>query len=117
MVAVVAFGIGCQNAEPQKTELKQQQSGSVKAEIVSAEIEVNTIKCDMCVTTITNTLDQIDGVKKVSVDFEKKKTYVEYVSSALTLSALETAIARAGYDANKVKREEAAYLNLDKCCQ
>ncbi len=114
---VVAFGIGCQNAEQQKTEQKQQQAGSVKAEVVSAEIEVNTIKCDLCVTTITSALNQIDGVKKVSVDLEKKKTHVEYVPSALTLSTLETAIAEAGYDANNVKRVEAAYLKLDKCCQ
>ncbi len=115
VVVVAAFSVGCQNAEPKKT--GQQQSGSAKAEVASTDIDVKTIKCAQCVTTITNALNEIDGVKNVSVDLEKKKTHVEYVSSMLTLSALETAIAKAGYDANNVKREEAAYLHLDKCCQ
>ena len=100
---------GCQESK--------QQDAKGNVETASAVIAVNTIKCESCVKTVTDALEQVEGVQKVSVDLEKKVANVQYVSAKVTLASLETAIAQAGYDANETKRSDVAYQALDKCCQ
>ncbi len=105
---LVAF-MGCQKPEPKPQ--------AVTIEAPSATIEVKTAKCESCARTITKALEDVDGVKKASVDLSKKIVFVEYVSSKTDLASLETAISKAGYDANSTKRDDNAYHSLDACCQ
>ncbi len=105
---VLAF-IGCQKQEP-----KPQPATT---EVASTTIEVKTAKCESCAKTITKALEDVDGVNKASVDLNKKIVLVEYVSSKTNLASLETAISKAGYDANTMKRDDMAYHALDACCQ
>ncbi|MBI5471872.1 MAG: heavy-metal-associated domain-containing protein [Ignavibacteriae bacterium] len=107
LFAALTFTIGCQKSELPKGE----------GQIATASIEVKTVKCDMCVETITKTLMHLDGVQNASVDLEKKVVAVQFAASKQTVVTLESAIAGAGYDANSVQRDEAAYKQLPECCQ
>ena len=96
----------------------------VSADLIKADaqtlktiIKVPTIVCGSCVTTVTNALKKVDGVKTAKVDLKKKTATVTYASTKVTVDKLENAIAQAGYDANNVKRNPEAYEKLDACCK
>jgi copper chaperone CopZ len=87
------------------------------AKVLKTTISVPTIVCGSCVTTVTNALKKVDGVKTAKVDLKKKTATVTYASMKVTVDKLEKAIADAGYDANNVKRNADAYEKLDACCK
>ena len=96
----------------------------VSADLIKADaqtlktiIKVPTIVCGSCVTTVTNALKKVDGVKTAKVDLKKKTATVTYASTKVTVDKLEKAIADAGYDANNVRRNLEAYEKLDACCK
>lgn len=87
------------------------------AQVQKTVIQVPTLVCGSCVTTVTKALKQVDGVKTAKVDLKKKTATVTYASTKVTVEKLEKAISEAGYDANEVKRNPAAYEKLDACCK
>lgn len=107
--AMMVVLVGCQKSEPQP------KADAVA--IASTVIEVKTAKCEACAKTITKALERVDGVEKVSVNLEGKTVLVKYVPAKVTLAGLESAIAKAGYNANSMKRDDKAYQSLDACCQ
>jgi mercuric ion binding protein len=80
-------------------------------------IQVPTVVCNSCVKTITKALKEINGVKTTSIDLKKKTATVAFDSSKVTVAKIEEAISKAGYDANSLKRDPAAYEKLDSCCK
>ena len=96
---------GCsrQNASPAKSE--------------TTKIELQSMVCGSCAKTIKQTLATLDGVEEVDVDLKAKIATVKYEPSKIDLPKIETAIANAGYDANKTKRNPDAYDKLDACCK
>ena len=87
------------------------------AQVLKTTIKVPTMVCGSCVTTVTNALKKVDGVKTAKVDLKKKTATVTYASTKVTLDKLEKAISEAGYDANTIKRNPEAYEKLDACCK
>jgi Cu(I)/Ag(I) efflux system membrane fusion protein len=82
-----------------------------------AMISVPTIQCETCVQTVETAVKKVQGVKSVSVDLEKKIAHVNFNPAKTNQQKIENAIAAAGYDANKTKRDEVAHAKLPKCCQ
>ena len=80
-------------------------------------IQVPTIVCNSCVNTVTKAIKKVQGVKSTQVDLKKKTATVSFASAKTNLSKIELAIANAGYDANKTKRNPEAYEKLDACCK
>jgi copper chaperone CopZ len=93
------------------------QTKAGNAKIDTTVVKVPTIVCNSCVNTITKALKKVDGVRTTKIDLEKKIATVTYVSTKTSLSKIEKAIAKAGYDANNTKRDPAAYEKLDACCK
>lgn len=91
------------------------KAGGTKIE--TAVIQVPTIVCNSCASTITKAMKKVDGVKTVKVDLKKKTATVSFAMSKASLKEIEEAIANAGYDANDTKRNQAAYEKLDDCCK
>lgn len=87
------------------------------AQVLKTTIKVPTMVCGSCVTTVTNALKKVDGVKTAKVDLKKKTATVTYASTKVTVDKLEKAISEAGYDANTIKRNPEAYEKLDACCK
>jgi copper chaperone CopZ len=88
-----------------------------KAPLETTIVKVPTVVCNSCVSTLTKALKKVDGVKSTKIDLEKKTATVTYASAKTSLSKIESAIAKAGYDANSTKRDPAAYEKLDACCK
>jgi periplasmic mercuric ion binding protein len=80
-------------------------------------IELNSIQCDMCVEKITEAINSVKGVEKVTVDLDKKNATVTYNTDLTKKKAIEKAITTAGYDANKTPAYKEAYDNLSSCCK
>ena len=84
-----------------------------------ATISVNTptIQCGMCQKTIEVGLKKIAGVNNSTVDLATKKTKVIYDSEKTDIKSIEKAISDLGYQANEVKANQKAYVDLPACCK
>ncbi|HNW61321.1 MAG TPA: heavy-metal-associated domain-containing protein [bacterium] len=82
-----------------------------------AMISLPTIQCETCVATIEAAVKKVAGVTAISIDLKGKMAHVQYDAAKTDQRKIEMAIADAGYDANDVKRNEAAHAKLPACCQ
>lgn len=83
----------------------------------TAAIKVETIQCTMCVKSIEKTLTALEGVNTAKVNLDMKTATVEFLPAKATLATIETAITKAGYDANDKKADPDAYEALRGCCK
>lgn len=100
------FGCGSKKSEDKTT-----------IELKKTEIRTPSIMCNMCVSTITNALNKIQGVTNVEVNLKTKTTTVEYSNDLTDLNSLVFAITEAGYDANDKIRNREVYEQLPACCK
>ena len=80
-------------------------------------IKTPSVQCEMCKEKIERYLSREPGVSAVKVDYKKKTTTVTYLTDRNNIEQLKTAIANAGYDADDITADEAAYGKLPKCCK
>jgi len=80
-------------------------------------IKTPTVQCEMCKDKIEKYVTREPGVSAVKVDYKKKTTTVTFLTDRNNIEQLKTAIANAGYDADDVTADEAAYNKLPKCCK
>ena len=73
--------------------------------------------CGMCKSTIEKSVNNVDGVFEATWDKETKQIAISYDNMKTDVMALHKAIAKSGYDTEKVKADENAYNNLPGCCQ
>jgi copper chaperone len=107
--AVAAFMVlGCAKSPEQK-----QSVSSINV----AAIQLPTLKCKNCVRTVKNALDSVDGIQSAEVNLAAKNATVKFIAAKLDVGKIELAISKAGYDADKVKRDSTAYENLAECCK
>lgn len=92
-------------------------TASTTSTAAAATIDLPTLKCNICITTVKRTLALIEGVESAEVDLKAKNVTVRYLPAKLDIGRIETGISSAGYDANEVKRDSVAYENLPECCK
>ena len=73
--------------------------------------------CGMCKATIEKSASSVDGVIEATWNKETKKATISYDETKTDVLAIHKAIAKSGYDTDKVKADENAYNNLAGCCQ
>jgi copper chaperone CopZ len=95
----------------------RQQEKIQSALVATATINVPSIQCRSCVSTVQKALRAVKGVETARVDLKKKIATVTYASSMTSLEALETAVTKVGYAANERKADPEAYEKLDDCCK
>lgn len=61
-------------------------------------IQIDGMTCGGCVKSVTNALQQVDGVQAVEVSLENKSANINFDDSKTNLEALKEAIEDAGYD-------------------
>lgn len=83
----------------------------------TVEISLPTIQCGMCKKTIEKVVKKVEGVTKISVNMESKIATVTFDDTVTSITAIENAINKAGYDANEKKADKNAYDKLDECCK
>ncbi len=72
--------------------------------------------CGMCKKKIEKAA-KIPGVESAVWDKKTKELALVYDASKTTSEKVQTSIANAGYDTEKVKAPDEAYKKLDECCQ
>ena len=95
----------------------KQNDDSSTVQLSHAMISLPTIQCEMCVATIEAAVKKVPGVTAISIDLSGKMAHVNYNAAVTDQEKIENAIANAGYDANDLKRNEAAHAKLPACCQ
>lgn len=97
-------------------------SASAQTE-VKAKAKKNTITfltsavCGMCEDRIEEKLNYTKGIIFSELDVESKKLTVRYKTKQITAEEIKQIVADLGYDADKTKRNTAAFDALPKCCQ
>ncbi len=111
-ILLILFASASIASAQEANEMKKDSAG-----VKEASINLPTMKCGQCKKTITGALTNAEGVKEVNIDLKKKTAMIKYVDSKVSLSNLRLAIAKAGYDADNVKRDSTGYQQLDSCCK
>ena len=65
--------------------------------VVETDIKVAGMTCHHCVMNVSEALEEVPGVKTVTVSLEEERAHVAYDAEATTLDALSRAIEAAGY--------------------
>jgi copper chaperone CopZ len=73
--------------------------------------------CDDCKERIEKELNYTKGVIYSELDVATKQVTIKYKTKIVTEQQLKEVISNMGYDAGDLKRNEAAFNNLPKCCQ
>jgi len=73
--------------------------------------------CETCKTTIEGALYKLDGVKSAYLNVNTKEVKVKYDGTVVSADNIKAAIVMAGYDADEIPADEAAYGNLHGCCK
>ncbi|MBC8230688.1 heavy-metal-associated domain-containing protein [bacterium] len=62
-------------------------------------LQIAGMSCEHCVKTVTNALEELDGVKKAKVNLKRGEAKVTYDSDEINVDGLITAVIEAGYEA------------------
>jgi len=93
--------------------ISQNSANNIKID----EILIPTAQCNMCVATIENALNGIDGIIKYKVELETYRVKVKYNTDKLSLQSIEQLISKTGYQANNIPADVEAYNKLAMCCR
>lgn len=74
-------------------------------------------ECETCGKNIKANLLKINGLKMYELDDEKMTITVYYNGQKTDITAIKTAIAKLGFDADDIKADQAGYDKLDDCCK
>ena len=114
---MIAALIGCGKTTNEQATPKPETKAQPAVATVAATIDLPTAKCENCEKTITNAVQNVDGVTDVKVDAKNHVAKVQYIAAKTNVASLENTISKAGYTANKTQRNKAAYDKLDECCK
>ncbi len=90
------------------------QTGSDNKKFV--EIKTSAV-CGTCKATIEKAIISEDGVKSATLDLKTKVVTVVYNADKTNAEEIKNAIVQAGYDADELLADPAAYDHLDGCCK
>jgi len=85
--------------------------------ISTTKITLPTVQCKMCQNTITQELNELEGVQTVYVNLNEEKVLVKYNSTKVTIDDIKQVIIKLGYQADDVPADIEAYNNLPGCCK
>lgn len=91
-------------------------SFTANAEVKKTNFKVSG-NCGMCEKTIETAAKSIVGVVSADWNKETKKMIVNFDTEKTNLDAVHKAIAKSGYDTDKVKADDAVYNKLHSCCK
>lgn len=69
----------------------------------TAVLDVQNMTCNLCPVTVKKSLEQVPGVSRARVDFEKKTATVEFDADKTSAAALIKATTNAGYPSTEHK--------------
>jgi copper chaperone CopZ len=110
VILLALFSLSLTAQETSKVEVKEE------AGFKTVKIKT-TAECNMCKDRIENMLNKLDGVKTSELDVPTKIATVTYKESSIDIETIKKAIAKIGYNADDMKKNEKAYKKLPDCCK
>lgn len=104
---IAILSVGLRAAEPMKMAAPKAKTVVIKSSVI----------CGSCKARVERALKAMDGIDAVVVDLNSKQVKVKYNPDKLSTQQIKLAIANLGYDADDMKKDEAAYAKLPMCCQ
>lgn len=74
----------------------------------SVDLDIDGMTCASCVHHVEKALKLVPGVEEASVNLATNRAHVVFLSGAVTVDALEKAVAKAGYSAKSIVSGEQA---------
>lgn len=74
----------------------------VKKMSETIQLEIKGMHCPNCPRKVERTLSKLDGVNKVTVDYESENGYVTYNKTLTNLTAIKETISDLGFEAKKI---------------
>lgn len=109
LITVLIGFISCKK-ETNQTE----ENSSVAMTEVSFGVRGN---CGMCKKTIEKAANGVEGVAEADWNVDEKMIKISFNGAKTSTMDIHNAIAKAGYDTEKVAGSKTAYKELPKCCQ
>lgn len=82
------------------------------------KVGVTTMQCEMCVKTVTDACEGVEGVEAVDVRLGDKAAFVKVANVSPEKQAeISKAIAKSGYTTEFDERAEEGYAKLPDCCK
>lgn len=110
LLAIMLIGVTSCKKETNKTE----ENTSIAMTEVSFGVRGN---CGMCKKTIEKAVNGIEGVAEADWNVDEKMIKISFNGAKASVMDIHNAIAKAGYDTEKVAGSKTAYAGLPKCCQ
>ena len=102
------FVLSCQNSPKSSTEQTENQTDTLKQEILAntqkIEISIEGMTCTGCENTIQNKINEFDGVYSVKASHEQGLAVVEIDTTKADILKIEEAINQVGYKATGHKK-------------
>ncbi len=120
VTAVIITGCGKKESNEATDNKKlNEHSGMTKHESSSDHIMINlpTMQCSTCKKNIETAVKKLDGIESIDVVVKEKTAHINFDKSKTDVGKIESAITAAGYDANDKKADPEAYKELDDCCK
>ena len=114
-VAIIAAMVftGCKSEKKETIKTEQIES---KMAVTEASFGVRG-NCGMCKKTIETAANSVDGVTAATWDKAKKKMNISFDASKTNALAVQTAVAKSGYDTENVTGNLESYNGLPGCCK
>lgn len=82
------------------------------------ELKIKTsAECEMCKKRLESNIIYEKGVKFAKLNLESKVLTVNYNDKKTSAHEIKMAVSKLGYDADEVKADSTAYMNLPECCR
>lgn len=119
IAAVLVLGAAAQSKTTTPNTQKQTTTVSSKAStLTTITIQTNASKnCKSCVNRFKENVPFFKGVKDYTFDTATAKLTVTYDTKKTSADQIRKQISDLGYDADKVKANEAARAKLPACCR
>lgn len=109
--------VGCNKNDKETSSKENESEDETAVEGEYVEINLPTMQCNACKTTIEKAVNKVDGINYINVVVEDKIAKVKFDKSKTELGKIEDAITAAGYQANDKPEDKEAYNNLTGCCK
>ena len=119
IAVMLVFGAAAQSKATSTNTQKQTTTVSSKAStLTTITIQTNASKnCKSCINRFKENVPFFKGVKDYTFDTATAKLTVTYDTKKTTADQIRKQISDLGYDADKVKANEAARAKLPACCR
>ncbi len=118
-LVALTFGVSAQQTTDSLSNKMDTTNNNITIDskgIATCKIKTSAV-CEMCKETLEKAMAYERGVKESNLDVDSKLLTVKFDTKKTTLDKIRTAVTLSGYDADSIPADQKAYDNLHACCK